>query len=366
MDKFCIFCGDNPQSKNLEHIIPQWLLKMTGDPKRKVSFGVDWRKPGIQMRSYAYDQFKFPSCEDCNTKFGRLESKAKPIIEKITNDQSLSGNEISVFLDWMDKVRIGLWLAYYYLDKNGLEINPKYHIAKRTRLYDRMVAIYKSDDSEKGVDFIGANTASFQFSPTCFTLVINQYHIFNLSTIFLFSRRIGFPYASSITYHQDGNKYEAEIDHGKERVMFPLMRKSITRNGVDIYQPIFNVSELGNEIIDEYYSSDYIKQNSLNREKGLGCIFYQKNGAVHKYPDNESVKLWAPTKTENRTTLAAKLANQTYVFQTHLLEKDAINDFLKEDGMEGAKKDIMHARKINNYFKILANNGPAKRSRRTR
>jgi len=32
MDKFCIFCGDKPQSKNLEHIIPQWLLKMTGDP----------------------------------------------------------------------------------------------------------------------------------------------------------------------------------------------------------------------------------------------------------------------------------------------------------------------------------------------
>jgi hypothetical protein len=34
MDKFCVFCGESPENKNKEHVIPQWLIRMTGYSKR--------------------------------------------------------------------------------------------------------------------------------------------------------------------------------------------------------------------------------------------------------------------------------------------------------------------------------------------
>jgi hypothetical protein len=42
MDKFCVFCGKKPQSKNREHIIPQWLIALTGDPNRDVYLVRKW------------------------------------------------------------------------------------------------------------------------------------------------------------------------------------------------------------------------------------------------------------------------------------------------------------------------------------
>ncbi|WP_455289434.1 hypothetical protein [Vibrio parahaemolyticus] len=40
--KYCVFCGEEPQNKNKEHVLPQWLLKMTGAPKRVVNFGYNY------------------------------------------------------------------------------------------------------------------------------------------------------------------------------------------------------------------------------------------------------------------------------------------------------------------------------------
>jgi hypothetical protein len=33
-----VFCGSAPESKTREHVIPQRLIKSTGDPKRKANF----------------------------------------------------------------------------------------------------------------------------------------------------------------------------------------------------------------------------------------------------------------------------------------------------------------------------------------
>ena len=34
-----IFCGKKPESKNLEHVLPLWLIEQTGNPNRNVTFG---------------------------------------------------------------------------------------------------------------------------------------------------------------------------------------------------------------------------------------------------------------------------------------------------------------------------------------
>jgi len=38
LEKHCIFCGECPVDKTKEHVFPEWLIKMTGNSKRKLSF----------------------------------------------------------------------------------------------------------------------------------------------------------------------------------------------------------------------------------------------------------------------------------------------------------------------------------------
>ncbi len=40
MAKFCIFCGNPPKDKNAEHVIPQWLINITGKRSRQINLAV--------------------------------------------------------------------------------------------------------------------------------------------------------------------------------------------------------------------------------------------------------------------------------------------------------------------------------------
>jgi hypothetical protein len=51
--KICIFCGNPPQGKNKEHVIPQWLIRLTGKPSRMVYLGRDWSSPELAKREYS-------------------------------------------------------------------------------------------------------------------------------------------------------------------------------------------------------------------------------------------------------------------------------------------------------------------------
>jgi hypothetical protein len=108
----CVFCGENPQSKNKEHILPQWLLRLTGDPNREALLGADFqhyiRTGELKQRKFAFSSFCFPACESCNTFYAKLEARVKPVIIKTINNQDLEFSEIIDLLDWFDKVRIGL------------------------------------------------------------------------------------------------------------------------------------------------------------------------------------------------------------------------------------------------------------------
>ena len=84
VDKFCIFCGEKPKEKNTEHIIPKWLIELTGNPKRKAYFGYQHEiKLSPQRRIFSFNAFKFPSCVSCNQKYSALETTTKSIVEKM-------------------------------------------------------------------------------------------------------------------------------------------------------------------------------------------------------------------------------------------------------------------------------------------
>ncbi len=140
-DKYCVFCGNKPVNKTKEHILPKWLIEITG-PKNRLA-----RFPSLNDASqeYSFSNFVFPACETCNVKYGILESESKPIIEKMLNNSVLSANEIEVLLDWVDKIRIGLWLSMCIRDKNIYNLEPNFYIQGRIGTKDRAIFISKTN-----------------------------------------------------------------------------------------------------------------------------------------------------------------------------------------------------------------------------
>lgn len=290
MSKLCVFCGMKPDKKTKEHVVPKWLIALTGDPKRTAFFGYNKDyKSGLSHRKFSFNSFTFPACLDCNNKYSDLEGKAKPILINIMNEELISTEDFTLFLDWLDKVRIGIWLGMLQLDKDFTNISPSFHIETRISQYDRLVIIEKTDSKSNRLNFGGAETLSFSITPSAFLLVVNNYYFTNISSMFLLHRRLGFPYPREMYFCSDDHRIEMNFVEGRKRIMKPLLRKAIEEKGTILYQPMFcgGLTE-GNR--SEYYD-DYVRSHSLNFEKGIGNLFKEENGDLIELKKGESFSI---------------------------------------------------------------------------
>jgi hypothetical protein len=292
MARFCVFCGKKPEAKNNEHILPLWLLELTGDPKREVSLGVNWSLTIKNERKFSYDSFKFPACASCNNDYSLFEDKAQKVMVKVINRLAINDLEVICLLDWFDKVRIGLWLAYHCLDKNMFGITPKFHISNRVGMQDRLLKIYLRDSEWKGLTFSGVTTPSFYHSPCCFMLYVNEFAFLNASSVNLFSRRLGFPYYEKQYADSNDLNIVGVIRPGLERTMLPLINKRFSLKGTELYQPIYKTA-MKDEMARTYYNTDYVLVRSIDQDKGLGKIFIQKK-RVEIYPSVSTLD-WIPS-----------------------------------------------------------------------
>ena len=120
----------------------------------------------------------------CNTRFGQLEEVVKQIIVNLLAYQPISEGDLILLLEWLDKVRVGLWLGYLYLNKNPMGITPSFHISSRIGRSDRMVTILRFKDLGEGLTFVGPEFLTYQLSPTCFGIRINGLCIVNASACY--------------------------------------------------------------------------------------------------------------------------------------------------------------------------------------
>lgn len=314
MKKECLFCGEKPESKTSEHIIPQWLISLTGNPNREILVGMKMDGSG-EYRKYSFNSFKFPACKRCNENFSEIEGITKPIILKILNLEAISSFEFDVLLDWFDKIRIGLWLSYYNLNKNHSSIKPNFRINSRVKTFDRMLKISRAKSPDKRVNWGGCETPIFSYIPSCFSLIINNIYFLNISYDYLFARRIGFPFPSTRFMYGQGNIQELEMEEGLKRIISPLLRKSFKFVGTEIYQPIFvkNIKDDKSKIL---FDNEYVKDNSLNYENGIGKIFYTINN--HKKYSHYSInpsKEWIPEKVYGNKELLRILNKEVLEWQ---------------------------------------------------
>jgi hypothetical protein len=353
MDKFCVFCGNPPNGKSNEHIIPKWLIEFTGDPNRIVEFGPAWdiKKMALESREFAFDQFRFPSCENCNRKYSDFETRAKDVIERLVNDKALASSDYVILLDWLDKVRVGLWLAYNYLQKNISGVDPNYHIDNRIGNSDRAVFIYKSDSLQHGITFTGTNTPAFQYYPVCFSLRINQYCLFNTSTDFLFSKNLGLPYPTE-SFFTDGREIKFIMDKGINQISYPLMRSTYNAKCTEIYQPILPKPELRKQV-PHLYQSNYVKSVLQNPENGMGNILISVNNQIIEYPSQTS-NIWIPKHVWELPELIKVIGKQVLESQIHFINRSP-----KLGDIDAKKKKIIKeqhklAKRVNGLFlKIL-------------
>ncbi len=356
--KICIFCGDKPERKNKEHVIPKWLIELTGDSKREAFFGgnVSREKRGIRM--YSFDSFTFPACEKCNTEFATLEGATKPIVIKILQNGRIDSCEITTFLDWLDKARIGLWLAFYYLNKNWAGISPKFHIKTRIGTRDRFLIIYKTNYNSSGINFIGAEGLSFQHSPSCFALIINNLIFFNVSTFDLCDRRLGFPFSQKTTM---ANRIQIEMDmvEGFQRVSNPVMRQTFLTKGIILFQPIFK-EQIKNAEGRKLYNNEYVRTNSLNYEEGIGKVFIENNGSTHPLSAKDKLSI-VPDRQHDYLRFLPKLSKMTFDYQLHLFQMPSPENLSSEEKKE-FKLNMKAMKQSNETFLKIINQQIAKKT----
>lgn len=345
MEKFCVFCGKGTVAKTMEHVIPRWLIKETGDPKRKVPLGIDYELK--KMRKFSFDQLKFPACEICNNDFSKLEGDAKSVFINVLNEAPISARSLNILLTWFDKIRIGLWLGYYYLDKNIYSIIPNFHVTKRINEKDRMLLIYKTVDTRKGLGIMFVNTPFFGHWPSCFGLAINQFYFINISSDFLLSRRLGLPFPKIKIVSENLKGFYTQISKGLERILTPLLRISYDDSCKEIYQPI-----IPNELPEwknlDVYKTPYVR--NFFKSSRFGKILIKKSTRdIVEYPRNKS-KLWLPNIQHSRTNLEYMVCLTIIKLQNFLLNDLPSLEYLGEEEKRRHKNAYKQVKQFNNYL----------------
>ena len=305
-----------------------------------------------------YKSFTFPACETCNEDASVLEASTKPIVLKLLSREPVTQDEFCTLLDWFDKVRIGLWLGFYYLNRNLAGIQPSFHIQSRIRTQDRMLHIVSVADNRPELSFRGCDSLSFQLNPCCFSMIIDSLCFYNISSPFLFARRIGFPFPTA-SYLRDDGLFDAYMRPGLERIIRPLLRKPFAFDGVGLYQPVFK-SMLSTPFAG-LYDTDYVIRNASSVLNGTGLIFLQdQHRNVRPYPSEASLE-WNSSTEYKRDAMNPSISIDTIRYQLALEADEAMRSRLSRENQELWKTTLRDARSSANFF-IKAMEDNAKKS----
>jgi len=349
--KICVFCGAEPGAETREHVIPLWLIELTGDPKRNATFGpiMDTHSRKFAMKKYPFEKFAFPACKSCNEEWSRVEGSLKPILGSVLSRDPMSCGQFALLLRWLDKVRVGLWLSLLYLQKGFYEITPHFYINSRVDRSDRILLVYRSDFLGKRLTVWGCNLLSFRYTPSCFTLVVNNCYFLNASFDFLVSRGLGLPYPRRMYYVRDprSGNYQGglqDLVRGAECVSEPIVGLHYDPRCAQLFQPMFGKPEIRSRF-SSLYNTDYVRSVSVDHAKGIGQVFYYDaiDRMAQKYPPEES-RCWAPSHIWADDLARKVVLAQTLRFQNRLSEYGPCDQKVSLEEVKGRFKHVMRKR----------------------
>ncbi len=314
--RICIFCGGEPQDKNREHPLPQWLLALTGDPSRVVTHAFD-RRTNKPIR-YAFNSFAFPSCTTCNESWSERESNAKAIVAALSEKKAIAPAAYVALLDWLDKVRIGLWLGHRYLQQTP--ITPNFTIETRVARKDRMLAIYPIGDHQRGLNVYGAESLLFQFKPSAFALRINNILLLNCSWDWMCSARCGFPYPATMELKSDGASVYPDDFRRSKKPKHPVLH-DIMKPSVLLFQPVLAHDQDGQLIPIAREHLAHCSAHFWPGKSGVGQLFRQLNGRVVRIDVGDAPIAFDSIVGAERRKMK-DIAMQAYTLQNRSVEND--------------------------------------------
>lgn len=289
----CVFCGKPPFKNTPEHILPDWLIRLTGNPKRTVTFGTNWRTTPPSLIRHSFSKFKFPACKKCNGEFSHLENVAKSTLQRMLNDDPVSSADVDSFFDWLDKVRVGLWLALRVRDRNYMGIEPSFAILGRVGKADRLMSIYKSDNRENRLSYFGTESPVFRMMPSCFFLTINHLHFFNVSHQFMLHDQFGFPIVTQRKVRPGSNQQHLNLQPGRMHLGKPLAPFDIRVGGFELYQVIVPLSmrNQNQKEFNELYESEYVKSMMSGLNSGKSILLSHRPSRPSEYLKVSTVEM---------------------------------------------------------------------------
>lgn len=174
----CIFCGQKPQSKSREHFIARWLSRFAGNDE----LAADIIDADGSIVSRRWSSLILPACTECNARYGEFEEFSKPALERLSQGY-LRSKDAQVLLDYMDKLRVSIWLWRLYWSKKYHSISPNYYVDERVGSSDRVILIgMYPDDEVTGIAPIGYDSMAFLRCPTVFGVFIRNFFILSASS----------------------------------------------------------------------------------------------------------------------------------------------------------------------------------------
>lgn len=347
----CLFCGDVPQDKNLEHILPKWLIKHTGDLNRNVFHGLHMGDGPSKIRPkiFSFDKFRFPVCETCNSMWSDIENQAKSAIISIENESPMLEAQISTLFDWFDKVRVGLWFARQVDGSSIAKIDPKFAVNQRVGASDRLLYISSGAES-RGLTSIGVGGAVFAFMPSVFALRINKLMFFNASSLGLFSHRLGFPKIYDRRIRIDDQwRYGVSVNPGSECFSHPLMHMKYPVRSLKLYQPMYRYMA-HHHLWGPKYSSEFVLNNSLDWNLGEGGIFCEKDGTIERVSEL-TASHYERARVYQGSNLPRRVSDSVGLWQRQISKQGVRGDIDTPDRRLAYMKTLADARRID---KMLA------------
>lgn len=354
--KTCVFCGNPPESKTKEHVIPQWLIELTGDPKRTWNLGVRYaeKDEAKRERKFAASHFHFPACDNCNNAYSGLEGRAKGYITKLAAADPLTATEWNDLLDWFDKVRVGLWLGMRLFSQELFLPPAKFHIEQRVGRKDRLLLVYRINPDHKGLIMHGAGDLPFLMWPSWIALTINDLIFVNVSTDYLLASRMGFPFPRKLE-DVKGVTRASDFD-AFFRVKNPLVRFAFHQAPLAIYQTILVTPIAVEEDEDDEDRYETLRQNAY--VQGLLIPGSDARSLIHS-SDGQSVTAHNPDDLIRERELAkgeykdgVEYLRRFFEYRGHML-----NDYIASGRGEHSKGMVREVIKFNKWAIDSLNDG---------
>jgi hypothetical protein len=238
----------------------------------------------------------------------------------MTERLALSSLEIEILMDWLDKVRIGLWLGSIMYSKNPLGIVPHYGISSRSKK-DRLLIISLTRESSLRLTFSGFNDPLFHYIPCFFGLFINGISLISLSADFLLNNEIPLPNCNRIAETRGGKIiFQLKLPN-KSSISLPYVGKRFT---------IIAQINYPQKVDEKYFSKEQLQ--FMNSDMQSSRILLLKKKKIFNYTENLS-SAWMSEEYSTRADLFRE-QNKKFLRLRNWIAiktlKDSTNPFFKD------------------------------------